>query len=305
MTADTEVRALEVRQLTRTYGRRRAVDQLDLTVNVGDVYGFLGPNGAGKTTAMRCILGLIPADTGDITMFGVKDPVARRVGVGAVVETPSFHDWMSGADNLRQAGWYTGLSGKSLQDEIDRVLDRVGLKERGSDRAGGYSLGMRQRLGIARALLGKPRMLFLDEPTNGLDPAGMREVRELVRSLALHDQITVFVSSHLLAEVQAICNRVAILQHGQLRAEGAVAELLAASGEPIYALAAEDLEALRTVLDGVEDIAILGAEDGVLKVQTARKPAALNAWLHGEGIALSGLATEQRNLEDVFMEAVQ
>jgi ABC-2 type transport system ATP-binding protein len=305
MTADPGSHALEVRGLTRTYGSRKAVDALDLTVHTGDVYGFLGPNGAGKTTAMRCILGLIPADTGDIALFGERDPVARRQGVGAVVETPAFHNWMSGADNLRQAGWYAGLSGKTLQDEIDRTLDRVGLAERGKDRAGGYSLGMRQRLGIARALLGKPRMLFLDEPTNGLDPAGMREVRELVRSLALHDQITVFVSSHLLAEVQAICNRVAILQHGQLRAEGAVTELLAASGEPIYALRADDLDALRAVVEGADDIAVVAAEDDVLKVQTARGPAALNAWLHGEGIALSGLSTEQRNLEDVFMEAVR
>ncbi len=298
--------ALEVRQLTRSYGARKAVDALDLTVHTGDVYGFLGPNGAGKTTAMRCILGLIPADTGEIAMFGVKDPVQRRSGVGAVVETPSFHDWLSGADNLRQAGWYAGLSGSELKNEIARVLDRVGLKERGKDKAGGYSLGMRQRLGIARALLGKPRMLFLDEPTNGLDPAGMREVRELVRSLALHDQITVFVSSHLLAEVQAICNRVAILQHGQLRAEGAVTELLTSTGDPVYTVAAEDLDALRTTLEGADDIQVLTSEDdGLLRVQTARSPADLNAWLHGEGIALSALSAEQRSLEDVFMEAVQ
>jgi len=300
-----EAAALEVRQLTRSYGARRAVDALDLTVQPGDVYGFLGPNGAGKTTAMRCILGLIPYDSGTIRMFGVEDPVQRRVGVGAVVETPAFHEWMSGYANLQQAAWYVGLSGRSATDEIARVLDRVGLADRGGDRTRGYSLGMRQRLGVARALLGKPRMLFLDEPTNGLDPAGMREVRDLVRSLALHDGITVFISSHLLSEVQAICNRVAIIQTGQLRAEGQVSELLTASGDPIYQLRADDLEALRTALQTHESATILSGLGEVLRVQTSHNPAALNAWLHGQGVSLSGLSEEHRSLEDVFIEAVQ
>ncbi|MCB9673724.1 MAG: ABC transporter ATP-binding protein [Alphaproteobacteria bacterium] len=300
-----EAAALEVRGLTRSYGARKAVDALDLTVQAGDVYGFLGPNGAGKTTAMRCILGLIPYDAGEIAMFGESDPVERRRGVGAVVETPAFHGWMSGLDNLKQAAWYAGLSGKTADTEIARVLDRVGLSDRRDDRTRGYSLGMKQRLGVARALLGKPRMLFLDEPTNGLDPAGMKEVRDLVRSLAIHDRITVFVSSHLLAEVQAICNRVAILQHGKLRAEGAVDALLAAGGDPIYALRAEDPEALRAALALADDIRVLTDEDAAIRVQTARKPAALNAWLHDQGVSLAGLATETRSLEDVFMEAVQ
>lgn len=293
--------ALKVTGLTKRYGARTAVDTLDLQVEVGDVYGFLGPNGAGKTTAMRCILGLIPSDSGEVRLFG-KQGTEGRHGVGAVVETPAFHDWMSGVANLRHAGWYCGLSGSALQKEIDRVLDRVGLAERGKDRAGTYSLGMRQRLGIARALLGQPRMLFLDEPTNGLDPAGMREVRELVRSLALHDQITVFMSSHLLAEVQAVCNRVGILQLGTLRAEGLVSELLAQVGDPIYVVDAE-VDDLTTKLSGAE-VTVLGPIEGGFRVQTALPPGELNRWCFENGIVLTRLTRESRSLEEVFMEAV-
>ncbi|MEZ4319348.1 MAG: ABC transporter ATP-binding protein [Myxococcota bacterium] len=300
-----EAAALEVRQLTRSYGSRKAVDALDLTVQVGDVYGFLGPNGAGKTTAMRCILGLIPYDAGDVVMFGETDPVERRRGVGAVVETPAFHGWMSGIDNLKQAAWYGGLAGRTADDEIARVLDRVGLTERGKDSTRGYSLGMKQRLGIARALLGKPRMLFLDEPTNGLDPAGMKEVRDLVRSLAIHDRITVFISSHLLAEVQSICNRVAILQHGKLRAEGQVADLLASTGDPVYLVQADDSAALKALVEASEIVRLLTEENVGMRVQTALSGGELNALLHAGGVSLSGLAREQRSLEDVFMEAVQ
>lgn len=297
--------ALEVRGLTRRFGNRAAIDALDLSVCVGDVYGFLGPNGAGKTTAMRCMLGLLPPDAGEVRLFGASDPVAGRRHVGAVIEVPAFHGWMSGRDNLRQTAWYAGLSGRDADAEIDRVLERVGLKERARDRAHGYSLGMKQRLGIARALLGRPKLMFLDEPTNGLDPAGMREMRELVRSLALHDQITVFVSSHLLAEVQAMCNRVGIVSLGRLRAEGRVDELLARAGDPILRLRADDASALEAALASAEHVQLLpAADDGALRVRTTTAPAELNAWLHHRGVSLSALAVEQRNLEDVFMEAV-
>ncbi|MEZ4240804.1 MAG: ATP-binding cassette domain-containing protein [Myxococcota bacterium] len=220
------VPALKVRGLTRRFGARAAVADLDFEVLEGDVYGFLGPNGAGKTTAIRCILGLIRADSGTIELFGETGRAARR-HVGAIVETPAFHDWLSGGDNLSLSAAYAGLAASVAGGEIARVLERVGLAERAKDRVGSYSLGMRQRLAIARALLGRPKLLLLDEPTNGLDPAGMREVRDLVRSLALNDRITVVLSSHLLAEVQATCNRVAILDAGRVRAEGDVARLLA------------------------------------------------------------------------------
>jgi ABC-type multidrug transport system ATPase subunit len=302
--APSEV-ALEVRGLTRTYGTRAAVRGLDLTVYAGDVYGFLGPNGAGKTTAIRCMLGLIRKTAGEVSIFGIRDPVAARRVVGAIVETPAFHDWMTGRDNLRVACAYAGVASSVAEAEIDRVLERVGLTERARDRAGTYSLGMRQRLGIARALLGRPRLMMLDEPTNGLDPRGMREVRDLVRSLALHDQITIFVSSHLLAEVQAICNRVAILQEGALRAEGRVEELLAARQPRRFVeIGATDPAALAAALIHVPGIEVVGpGENGRTRVALVDgTPGALNRALVAQGVEIEALVPEQRSLEDVFLE---
>lgn len=297
------VPALEIRGLTRRYGKVAAVEDLDLTVHEGDIYGFLGPNGAGKTTALRAALGLIRRDKGEVRLFGMSDPLKARTKVGAIIETPAFHGWMSGRENLLQAGWLSGQRGAVLEREVARVLERVELTERAKDPAETYSLGMRQRLGIARALLGRPRLLVLDEPTNGLDPRGMREVRELVRSLAARDAITVLISSHLLAEVQAMCNRVGILQRGRLRAEGEVASLLAAqSGTGIVEVAATDMAALRQALpQGVED---LGAgSEGRLRLQLgALEPHALNAQLVAAGVAVTALVPERRSLEDVFME---
>ncbi len=297
--------ALEVRNLTRTFGTRAAVRALDLTVYAGDVYGFLGPNGAGKTTAIRCMLGLIRRTEGDVAIFGVRDPVAARRAVGAIVETPAFHDWMSGRDNLRIACAYAGISSAGAETEIARVLDRVGLTERARDRAGAYSLGMRQRLGIARALLGRPRLLILDEPTNGLDPRGMREVRDLVRSLALHDQITIFISSHLLAEVQAICNRVAILQEGRLKAEGKVEDLIA-SRQPrrFVEVGAADAAGLAAALSAISGIEVIGpGENGRTRVALVELDgAALNRALLDRGVGVDALVPETRSLEDVFLE---
>ena len=297
--------ALEVRGLTRRYGARAAVADLDLTVRAGDVYGFLGPNGAGKTTAMRCILGLIQRDAGTVRLFGEDEGVAARRHVGAIIETPAFHGWLSGKENLRLAAAYAGLTGAAVNEELTRVLQRVGLGERGSDKAGTYSLGMKQRLGIARALLGRPRLMMLDEPTNGLDPRGMREMRELIRSLALHDGITVFVSSHLLQEVQAICNRVGILQEGRLRAEGDVDALLAGAAERVVEIRAADGAALAAVLDGRDDLEVLGAgAHGRVRVRLRGElsAAALNRDLVRADVMVEAFVPETRSLEDVFLE---
>jgi ABC-2 type transport system ATP-binding protein len=296
--------ALEVRGLTRRYGRREAISSLDLTVQEGDVYGFLGPNGAGKTTAIRCFLGLIRRDAGDVAFFGERGDTARR-HVGAIVETPAFHGWMTGRDNLRVAAAYAGLSGATAEAEIARVLDRVGLTERSSDRARGYSLGMKQRLAIARALLGRPRLLLLDEPTNGLDPQGMREMRDLVRSLALNDRITVFLSSHLLTEVQAICNRVGILSEGRLRAEGPVAELLAAQASPVrHVEVGADRAALELALAGLPGAEVdgVGAEGRVRLALRGVETPALVRHLVTAGVEVGAVVPEKRNLEDVFLE---
>ena len=296
--------ALEVTGLSRAYGKRFAVRDLDLKVAAGDVYGFLGPNGAGKTTAMRCILGLIRRNSGQVKIFGEANLVRARRHVGAIVEMPAFHTWLSGRDNLRQACAYANYP----ESEIPQVLARVGLTERSRDKAGQYSLGMKQRLGIARALLGRPRLLMLDEPTNGLDPRGMAEMRDLIRSLALHDNITVFVSSHLLGEVQAICNRVGIIQEGRLRAEGLVEELLTTQGKQTFVeVAAADMDALKAALADMEGVDVLGpGSHGRLRVQyEGTTPAEINRRLVEVGVFIDVLVPETRDLEDVFLEVTK
>ena len=204
--------------LSREFGRRVALRDLSLKIRPGELYGFLGPNGAGKTTAIRCILGLLSPSAGQVSIFGEHDPVQRLRNVGAMVETPAFHEFLSGRENLSLSAAYAGMG----ELDFDSVLDNVGLRDRADDRVSDYSLGMRQRLGLARALLGAPRLLILDEPTNGMDPRGIKEVRDLLLGLSEHHQTTVFISSHLLSEVQQLCTRVGILDRGVLVSESVV-----------------------------------------------------------------------------------
>ncbi len=296
--------ALEVRGLTRRFARRIAVNELDLTVEVGDVYGFLGPNGAGKTTAMRCMLGLIRKHGGTVKVFGDTNMVRARKDVGAIIETPTFHPWMSGRKNLRQACLYAGLSGSAANKEMDRVLERVGLTDRAKDRAGTYSMGMKQRLGIARALLDNPKILFLDEPTNGLDPRGMAELRDFIRSLALHDGLTVFISSHMLAEVQAICNRVGIIQQGKLKAQGVVAELLSGDVDNVVEFRSPTPEAIAIWAETQQGVRLLGnGEAGRTRLHLGDMSVAdANAALVHAGVPIDEIASARRSLEDVFLE---
>ena len=215
--------ALHVHGLTRSYGRKAVVRDLDLCVEAGDIYGFLGPNGAGKTTTMRMILGLIRADAGTVSIFGDTDPVGARRHLGGIVESPRFYPYLSGRDNLRVLAAYgPGVTAA----RIDELLALVQLGERGADQVKTYSLGMKQRLGIAQALLARPKLLMLDEPVNGLDPAGMKQVRELIVTLRDEEGLTVFVSSHLLHDVEQLCDRIGIIQDGTKIIEGPVADLV-------------------------------------------------------------------------------
>jgi len=290
--------ALEVRGLTRRYGARVALDGLNLNVEPGDIYGFLGPNGAGKTTALRCILGLIRPNAGDVAIFGETHPVKRREHVGAMVETPNFHDWMSGRANLEIACAYAGLD----KGVVPGALDRVGLADRAEDEVRGYSLGMRQRLGLARAILGGPKLLLLDEPTNGMDPQGMRDVRELIQSLARTDKLTVVVSSHLLYEVEALATRVGILRTGKLIAEGDVRELLAGPDAKVE-VGGPDMAALGAALAEIPGAIVEGdGEAGRISVSLdGISVADLNTALVGRGVAVDALAGRGRSLEDLFL----
>jgi ABC-type multidrug transport system ATPase subunit len=223
--------ALETEGLSRSYGSHTVVNRLDLQVARGDIYGFLGPNGAGKTTTMRMILGLIRKDSGSIRIFGEPAGVRARARVGGIIEGPRFYPFLSAIENLRIFAAYSGPVDESRLQEL---LELVRLRERQEDRVKQYSLGMKQRLGIAQALLSSPDFLLLDEPTNGLDPAGIREVRDLILQLHREIGLTVFVSSHILKEVEGLCSRVGIIQDGRKIAEGTLEEL---RGED------EDLEA--------------------------------------------------------------
>ncbi|MDQ2981923.1 MAG: ATP-binding cassette domain-containing protein [Actinomycetota bacterium] len=214
------------RGLVKRYGEIVAVDHVDLTVETGDVFGYLGPNGAGKTTSLRMMLGLIRPSEGSVRLFD-HDPLREGAkaldGVAGFVEEPRFYPYLSGRKNLRLLADYDDGDSRG---RIEEMLELVELRDRAKDRVGGYSHGMRQRLGIAASLLRQPRLLLLDEPTTGLDPAGMRDMRELVRRLA-GEGLTVLLSSHLLGEVEELCNRVAIIRKGRIVYEGALQQLLA------------------------------------------------------------------------------
>src|SRR5438874_11314513 len=237
---------VEARGLFKRYGDIVAVDHVDLNVDTGDVYGYLGPNGAGKTTSLRMLLGLIRPSEGGAQLFG-RDPLhegARALdGVAGFVEAPQFYPYLSGRKNLELLAAYDG---HGADGRIDSALDTVELAARAKDRVGGYSHGMRQRLGIAAALLREPRLLLLDEPTTGLDPAGMRDMRVLIRRLS-QQGITIVLSSHLLAEVEELCNRVAIIQLGKIVYEGQLHDLLATAATG-FRLRAPELDRAKALL---------------------------------------------------------
>src|SRR3954447_12007309 len=218
-----ETPPIEIRGLLKRYGEIVAVDQVDLTVEAGDVFGYLGPTGAGKTTSLRMMLGLIRPTGGSVRLFG-RDPqlgVEALEGVAGFAEASIFYPYLTSRANLVLC---VSLDGGDAKGRIDEVLDTVELSDRARDKVGGYSHGMKQRLGIAAALLRDPRLLLLDEPTTGLDPGGMRDMRELIRDLAARG-ITVLLSSHLLVEIEELCNRVAIVRRGRIAYEGSLAEL--------------------------------------------------------------------------------
>jgi len=289
--------AIETTDLTKVYGKHvRAVDRLNLTVRRGEVYGFLGPNGAGKTTTLRMLLGLIRATSGTANVLGRApgDPESL-VRVGAIVEEPAFYPYLSGRDNLRVIARFAGLP----EMGIAAALDAVDLLARGGDRFKTYSQGMRQRLGVAAALLKDPALLILDEPTNGLDPAGMADMRSLIRGLGSGDR-TVLLSSHMLGEVQQVCDRVGVISRGALIAEGAVDELRARGS---ILVRAEPLAAARETAErlvGTDRVEVL---DGTLRLDSdAADAPRITRELVLAGVAVSEVRPVERTLEDVFLQ---
>jgi ABC-2 type transport system ATP-binding protein len=297
---------VETRGLTKRFGTRAAVDGVDLRVPRGSAFGYLGPNGAGKTTLIRMLLGLTTASAGEMTVLGRPVPARRAEAlrrVGAIVEEPRFHDHLTGRENL----WIVAAAREpAAHGRIDGALARVGLSERADERVRTYSQGMRQRLGVARCLLADPELLILDEPTNGLDPAGITEFRAFVRDLVAEGR-TVLLSSHLLGEVEKICDAVAIVDRGRVVAQGPIAQLSARESSLVVVDCDDPARArtLITSLGGVDRVetdggtlrAVLGSSDGLDAFA-----ADLNRLLVTSGLAVHRIDPQHASLEQTFLD---
>ena len=295
--------------LTKRYGRVLAVDGLSLSVPRGRIFGLLGPNGSGKTTLMSMLLGLVRPTAGSFTLsFGAtpeRGGLERQLHrIGALIETPTFYPYMSGRNNL---AYFQGISGQGISGrgdpkELDLLLEQVGLGDRGGDKFQTYSLSMKQRLGLAYTLLGDPELLVLDEPTNGMDPAGMAEARELIRGLAGENR-TVILSSHLLNEVELVCDSVAILSHGRLIAQGDVAELLQERGQPQVRLRTTDDRKANQILTALDWVDSVSAANGYLVAGVAPERSwEITAALSRNDVYVAEMTSVQMSLEQYFLD---
>jgi ABC-2 type transport system ATP-binding protein len=298
--------AIETHGLTKRFGERTALDGIDLRVPRGCAFGFLGPNGAGKTTIIRTLLGLTAANSGTMRVLGHPVPAELAQAlqrVGAIVEEPRFHMHLTGRENLRVVA---AVRGPDAYAQIDSALARVGLSDRGGAKVKSYSMGMRQRLGVARCLLADPLLLILDEPTNGLDPGGIQEFREMIRAMVEQEGRTVFISSHLLDEVEKTCDAAAIVDRGKIITQGTIADLAGggvARHELVLAVDEPDL-ALSTLL--ASDLVLeVDSSDGSIRVVLAGEPdsaAAVNALLVSAGVGVTRLEPVRHSLEQRFLE---
>ncbi|MET7878472.1 ABC transporter ATP-binding protein [Micromonospora profundi] len=294
---------IEIEGLRKTFhsvrnGRRVAVDGFDLLVEAGQVHGFLGPNGSGKTTTLRALLGLVRADSGVMRVFGERSPelLPRVAGrVGAIVESPQFFGNFTGYRTLRLLARAGGVP----VSRVDEALELVGLRDRGDERVKGYSLGMKQRLAVASALLKDPQLLILDEPANGLDPAGIREMRDLMRRLAATG-VTVLVSSHILGEIQLICDHVTIISRGRRVAAGPVDEVLAGYDRHEFLVRVAEPERAAEVLQAVELTAVVDGD--ALVVSGVTDPTVVSRALGEQGLWVGELTPLRPDLESVFLE---
>jgi len=290
---------LELQNITKHYGRIRALNRVSFSVPQGSVFGILGPNGSGKTTLLSIILDVLKADQGNFLWFGNPGSPAQRKKIGSLLETPNFYHYLSATNNLKITH---SISARGDLQDIERVLRQVKLFERKDSRFSSYSLGMKQRLAIAAALLGNPGVLVLDEPTNGLDPVGIAEIRELIIDLRKSGH-TIIMASHLLDEVEKICTHVAILKKGDLVTSGHVDEVLV--DEDVVEMGASDLSALTSVMSTYDHQGKLSHEGNnlllVLPKGTAN-PEDINHYCFGRGIVLSHLALKKKRLEVKFLE---
>jgi ABC-2 type transport system ATP-binding protein len=299
--------AIETTGLTKRFGTRNAIDGVDLQVPRGCAFGFLGPNGAGKTTMIRVLLGLTHASAGTMHVLGHPVPAERATAlarVGAIVEEPRFHPYLSGRENLSIVA---AVRGAEAYARIEPALARVGLADRANDKVKSYSMGMRQRLGVARCLLADPQLLILDEPTNGLDPGGIQEFRLMIREMVEQEGRTVFLSSHLLDEVEKTCDAAAIVDRGKIVTQGPIAELAQGGGGARHELiiGVDDVEQALATLEGSELVREAQRSDEGLRVVLSGAPesaALVNARLVGAGLAVMRLEPVRHSLEQRFLE---
>lgn len=290
---------IEVSELSKHYGAKKAVDGISFSVAEGQVFGFLGPNGSGKTTTIGLLLGVINKTKGRIKLFESDDLDSARLRIGATLETPNFYPYLSGRDNLRIVAKIKGAS----ETQIENALKLVDLSARANSLFRTYSLGMKQRLALAAATLANPDLVILDEPTNGLDPDGIRDVRQIIKRLADEGK-TIFLSSHLLSEVEQVCTDVAVIKSGKLLKIGPVKEL--ASRNPLALVKAENDAKLRAALETYPETLSISTEADCLLVELKSDDlAALNRFLAERGVFISHLALRKKSLEEAFIEITQ
>jgi len=292
--------ALQTEDLTKRFGARTAVDRLSLRVERGDIYGFLGPNGAGKSTTLRMLLGLVRPTSG-VVKFPLRasgwEYLRARARAGAIIEAPAFYENFSGRRNLQLLA---SLSGGVKRERVEQVLEIVGLRDRAQDPVKVYSYGMRQRLGIAQALLPTPELIILDEPTNGLDPQGIQQTRELIRRLRDEFKLTVLLSSHLLSEIEQLCNRVGIIHEGCLLYEGEPESLVTRAST--YRVRVDDLSRAFELLTNQPDITVSRNGDSFLRIDANEENiSVVNALLVGKEIKVYELSPAQETLEEAFL----
>lgn len=303
--------ALKIEHINKSYGKRQILHDVCLETNTGEVFGFLGPNGAGKTTLIKLIAGLISIDDGNISVCGhdvEKEFEAAMTNVGGIVENPELYKYMTGMQNLKQ---YANMRKEVTKERIDEVVELVGLTNRINDKVSKYSLGMRQRLGLAQALLHNPKVLILDEPTNGLDPAGIKQLRDILKNIAHTQDVCVFVSSHLMSEMELMCDRVGIIVRGTVKSVQTIDEMLKSidTAKAVYEYRVNDVEAAKALLSSKHpEYELSGEDENCFKLTISAEGADeliadANALMVSAGVRLYSVhRQESRSLEDAFIE---
>lgn len=295
--------ALKIDNLSKWFGKRKIIDNISFEVYTGEVFGFLGPNGAGKTTTIKMIMGFLGVDEGEIYINGIdvqKDYEKAMANIGGIVENPEMYKEFSGLTNLKM---YARLHDGVTDERIKEAVAIVGMQQRIKEKVKKYSLGMKQRVGLAQAILHKPKLLILDEPTNGLDPAGIRELRDILKKFAHEENVAVFVSSHMLSEMELMCDRVGIINNGKLIGVKPIGELLAtAGGKTSYRFATKQAEKAKEILSAEHSKIIMGVTDSYIELEIdEEKVPEITTILATNGIGIFGVNKVEVSLEDAFI----